>query len=385
MKSLKQSIRWASLALVCLVVFACKKEEKRVFPPEPVPVPESVDWAVAADAAQLALDGQFYNQAQNYFNQNNDGHTGFNYWWNAHALDVYVDAYKRTKDAKYLTKMKTLLKGCYAKNGNTYKNTFYDDMEWWALACIRAFEATGDTEYKQAADQLWAWIKLGWTSVKNGGIMWASGSPDSKNACSNAPAAIIAARMYQLDKKDDDLLWAKKIYNWMKAYVVESARGVVWDAYGNTSETAIYTYNQGTWLGAGLELYQITQDKTYLQDAVRTANYVMNDQTRFSPFGILKGENTGDGGLFKGIFIRYMTQLLLKNAVDDYTKELYLKYLQNNGQSLANRATRIPENIFGPDWATRPVSKTGDCSVQLSGVMLFESLDELKRANILKR
>lgn len=384
MKLLNQNIKWAGLALISLLMFACKKEEKRVFPPEPVPAPAVVDWAAAADAAQLALDAQFYNQAQNYFNQNNDGHTGFNYWWNAHALDVYVDAYKRTKDAKYLTKMKTLLKGCYVKNGNTYKNTFYDDMEWWALACLRAYEATGDAEYKQAADQLWTWIKVGWTTVKNGGIMWASGSPDSKNACSNAPAAIIAARMYQLDKKDDDLVWAKKIYTWMKTYVVESARGVVWDAYGNTSETAIYTYNQGTWLGAGLELYLITQDKVYLQDAIRNANYVMNDQTRFSPSGILKGENTGDGGLFKGIFIRYMTQLLLKNAADDYTKELYLKYLKNNGQSLATKATRAPENVFGPDWATKPGSKTGDCSVQLSGVMLFEALDELKRANILK-
>ncbi|WP_230149988.1 glycoside hydrolase family 76 protein [Pedobacter sp. Bi27] len=370
--------------LIAMCFFACKKDKISVTPPEPVAPPVVVNWGKAADDAQVALDVQFYNNTQNYYNQNNDGHLGFNYWWNAHALDVHIDAYKRTKDSRYLTKMKALLNGCYVKNGNTFKNTFYDDMEWWALACLRAYDETGDIEYKQAADQLWGWIKVGWTTVKNGGIMWASGSPDSKNACSNAPAAIIAARMYQLDKKADDLIWAKKIYNWMKTYVVEPARGVVWDAYGNTSEGALYTYNQGTWLGAGLELYLITKEQSYLDDAVRNANYVMNDAVKFSPNGILKGENSGDGGLFKGIYIRYMAQLLLKNVVDDYTKELYLKYLKQNGQSLYTKAIRTPENIFGSDWATKPNTKVGDCSVQLSGVMLFETLDELKRAGILK-
>jgi len=376
-------IKFYSTILIAFVFFACKKDEKTISPPEPVSPTPIVDFAKSATDAQMALDVQFYNQAQNYYNQNNDGHTGFNYWWNAHALDVQVDAYNRTKDAKYLPKMKALLNGCFVKNGNTYKNTFYDDMEWWALACLRAHAATGDVEYKNVAVQLWGWIKGGWTMVNNGGIMWASGSPNSKNACSNAPAAIIAARLYQLDKNPEDLVWAKKIYDWMKTYLVEPARGLVWDGYGNTAEGMILTYNQGTWLGAGLELYLITNEKVYLNDAVRNANYVMNDQVKFSPNGVLKGENSGDGGLFKGIFIRYMAQLLLKDAVDPYTKELYVKYLKNNAQSLATKALRTPENIFGPDWSTKPTSKVGDASIQLSAVMMLETIDELKRAGIL--
>ncbi|RQO74374.1 glycosyl hydrolase family 76 [Pedobacter sp. KBW06] len=373
---------WGVLTLgLCL--FSCEKEEIAVVPPEVIPT-IVVDWAKAAEQSQTALDVQFYSTTQNYYNQNNNGHTGFNYWWNAHALDVLVDAYNRTKDAKYLTKMDNLLAGCYVKNGNTFWNTFYDDMEWWALACLRAYDATKDEKYKTMARQYWTWIKVGWSEVKNGGIAWASGSKDSKNACSNAPAVIIAAKLYQLDNNPDDLVWAKKIYTWLKAYVVEPARGVVWDAYGNTNEDNIYTYNQGTWLGAGLELYKITNEQVYLNDAVRNANYVMNDQVRFSPKGVLKGENTGDGGLFKGIFIRYMAQLILRGVLDDYTRELYLSYLKNNGQSLYTKATRSPENTFGADWANKPGSRVSDSSVQLSGLMLFEALDELKRANLLK-
>jgi predicted alpha-1,6-mannanase (GH76 family) len=369
---------WRLIAMMAILT-SCSKKELGTVPPEQPAAAVVVDWSKAADAGQVALVEQFYAKTQNYYNQNNDTNAGFNYWWNAHALDVYVDGYNRTKDPVYLTKMKDLLHGCYVKNGNTFKNTFYDDMEWWALACLRAYEATGDKEYKDAAEQLWGWIKVGWTSTKNGGISWASGSPDSKNACSNAPAAIIAAKLYQLNHNQDDLDWSKKIYTWLKTYVVDSSKGVVWDAYGNTAESAIYTYNQGTYAGAGLELYLITKDQSYLKDAIRNVNYVINDRVKFSPSGVLKGENTGDGGLFKGIFIRYMGQLILKGDLDDYTKSLYLKYLKNNGQSLYTKATKMPENIFGPDWATKPTSKIGDCSVHLSGLMLFEVLDELKR------
>jgi predicted alpha-1,6-mannanase (GH76 family) len=372
---------WAIAVMITL--FSCSKKEIGVTPPETESVTVVVDWAKAADDGQASLISQFYSTSQRYFNHNNDTNTGFNYWWNAHALDVYVDGYNRTKDPVYLTKMKDLLHGCYVKNGNTFKNTFYDDMEWWALACLRAYEATGDPEYKVAAEQLWGWIKVGWSSVKNGGIAWASGSADSKNACSNAPAAIIAARLYKLNKNPDDLVWAKKIYTWLKTYVVDPSRGVVWDAYGNTAESAIYTYNQGTYAGAALELYLITQENSYLKDAVRNVNYVMNDQGKFSPEGVLKGENTGDGGLFKGIFIRYMSQLVLKGGLDDYTKSLYIKYLQHNGYSLFTKATKSPENIYGPNWSTKPSSAVGDCSVHLSGLMLFESLDELERNNLL--
>ena len=203
-------------------------------------------------------------------------------------------------------------------------------------------------------------------------------------ACSNAPAAIIAARLYALDKNPDDLAWARKIYDWMKQYVVEPARGLVWDAYGNTAESGIYTYNQGTFIGAALELYLATNDNNYRKDALRNVNYIINDQQRFSPNGILKGENTGDGGLFKGILIRYMTQLVEKGELDDNTRGIYIKYLQKNAESLAGKATWKPGNTFGPDWHTMPANGQPDCSVQLSGIMLLESLDELKRLNMLK-
>lgn len=375
--------------LICLLfggalMSSCSKDESPAEiddKKDPVVIPPPTDWSDLSNKSQDALTTQFWS-SQKYYNQDNNGHTGFNYWWNAHALDVLIDAYNRTKDPKYLGRMKDLLEGVNAKNGNTMKNTFYDDMEWMALACLRAYDATNEVSYKNTAKQLWEWIKVGWSPVNNGGIAWASGSPNSKNACSNGPAAILAARFYQLDKDPVDLEWTLKIYNWMKTYLVNS-NGLVWDGYGNTNEDMVLTYNQGTYMGAALELYKITRNNSYRADAIRIASYLTTDNIKFSPNGILKGENTGDGGLFKGIFIRYFTQLIINGDLEAEVKKSYLNYLVKNGESLL-KATRKPEIIFGNDWKTLPSTRICDASVHLSGTMLFECLDELKRLELLK-
>jgi predicted alpha-1,6-mannanase (GH76 family) len=332
------------------------------------------NWSTSADSAQQALTTQFWSTQEKFFKHDNDNNPGFDYWWNAHALDVLVDGYIRTKDAAYTARMHELLTGMYKKNGDKWENNFYDDMEWLAIACIRAYEVTKDNRFKDLAQNLWTMIKTGWSDVHGGGIMWAKDHPNSKNSCANGPAIIIAARLYKLNKNEDDLNWAKKIYNWQLATLIDTARGLAYDSYGNTKETAIYTYNQGTWLGGALELYTITKDKQYLQAAIRNANYVINDTQRFSPNGILKGEGSGDGGLFKGIFIRYFVQLILHGRLDNYTKALYLKYLKNNGESLLTKATLRPDYVFGRSWSSMPASPKGDCSIQLSGIMLLEAL-----------
>lgn len=364
-----------------LLAGSCKKDSANAVEPE-VTQPVVYNWAVSGDSAQKALNTQFWSLDEKYYNQDNNGHKGFNYWWNAHALDVLVDGYNRTKDPAYTAKMDALLTGMYKKNGNKWTNNFYDDMEWLALASLRAYDATKDSKYKDLTDLLWTAIKGGWTTVKGGGIMWEKNSPNSKNACSNGPAIILACRLYKLNGNAADLDWAKKIYNWQRANLVEAARGVVWDGYGNTNEGNIYTYNQGTWLGGALELYTITKEIQCLKDAIRNANYIINDMQKFSPNGILRGENTGDGGLFKGIFIRYFTQLIILGELDAYTKSLYLKYLKSNGESLLGKATKMPEFIFGPDWVTMPTAVKQDCSVELSGIMLLEALDQLKRLGL---
>ena len=345
-------------------------------------------WSLAADSAQQALTTQFWSVGLQYYTHSNDK-TGFDYWWNAHALDVLVDGYTRTKKNWYTTQMRAVCEGIYKKNKGEWPNEYYDDMEWLALACLRAFVATGDLYYRKVVDLLWADIKKGWADTLGGGMLWKKTPPPSRNACSNGPAIILAARLYRLDKHAEDLALALRIYNWERATLVDTVSGGVWDnikikdGVPVINKRAVLTYNIGTWLGGALELFRITGKKEYLADAVKSARLVVDDRKKFSPDGILKGENRGDAGLFKGIFIRYFTELLLEKKLNKTLKTHYAAYMKNNGESLLTRATLPGLFLFGADWRSLPSATDMDCSVQLSGMMLLEALNRLSAEKLL--
>lgn len=335
-------------------------------------------WAAAADSGYQALNARYWSASQQYYKHNNTGNNAFDYWWNAHAADILADRFLRTHNQENIRQLDLLLEGIYRMNGNSWFNDFYDDEQWLTLALLRAYEATRNERYAKLADTLWTDIKKGWTPALGGGFLWMK-TKTSKNACSNGPAMIIAARRYQLFRQPEDLALAKNIYQWQEKNLVNAATGGVWDNIEmkddalQTNRTE-YTYNQGTWLGGALELYRITGEQKYLAAALRTARYVMNDTVRFSPQGILKGENSGDGGLFKGIFIRYFTQLLLHGDLNGPAKTELLTWLRNNGRSLLEKGIRRPEYLFDTRWRRAPAGPGQDASIQMSGIMLFEAL-----------
>src|SRR5699024_6137226 len=116
------------------------------------------------------------------------------------------------------------------KDIDPWWNEFVDDMEWIALAQLRMYESTQREAYFLKARQLyndWIWTTWGPEDEKPwyGGITWKTDVSKSKNACSNGPAAIIAARMYTMH---DDIIQAGnkpkhayleeavKIYTWLR-------------------------------------------------------------------------------------------------------------------------------------------------------------------------
>ena len=376
----------AGTLLGLLLLPACKdRVDDAVAPPQPPPGAVVASWSARADSAQAALSQGFWS-AEKYYLKNNAGDAGFNYWWQAHGLDVLLDGYQRTKNPDYLSRIQQLQAGTKAKNGNTYLNEYYDDMLWQALANLRAFEVTQDPGYKATAQLLWTDIKLGWNEQQGGGIAWRKSQLGYKNTPANAPAAILGARLYLLDKNSDDLAWARKIYQWQKQNLVDPATGQVWDGLNRLGDGQVdkgwyFTYCQGVYLGAGLALYRATQQSSYLDDATRTASYVIND-SQLAPGGVLKEEGGGDGGLFKGILIRYLAQLATEPAVAAATRTGYIGFLKFNGESMWKRGTRRPPGLVGTSW-TSPPSGPVDASAQMSGVMLLEVLADLQARQLL--
>ncbi|MDR0541552.1 MAG: glycosyl hydrolase family 76, partial [Dysgonamonadaceae bacterium] len=190
-----------------------------------------IDWTAAADSSSKAFVLAFWN-TEGYFNYDNNGNAAFHYWPQAHALDVITDAYNRTGDNFYKTYYDNWYNGVQMKNGNTFYNEYFDDMEWNALAMLRAWQATGDVKFKDAALRVWGWIKEGWNTDAGGGILWKKGG-STKNACSNGPACILAARLYREFGDHADKEWATKIYSWEKSTLFNGNNGVVYDHIDN--------------------------------------------------------------------------------------------------------------------------------------------------------
>ncbi|MEZ0611214.1 glycoside hydrolase family 76 protein [Fibrella sp. WM1] len=348
----------------------------------PATKPTVFNWTTIADSSSRALNAQFFNDQGRYYNENNNGSTKFNYWPQAHALDVLVDAYTRTKDNQYLIYMNDWYAGVPVKNGNTFLNTYYDDMLWNALAMLRAYDATNDKKWLDATQVLWDDIKLGWSDVMGGGIAWQKNQRYYKNTPANAPAIILAARLYQRLKRQTDLDWAKKIYDWQVKTLVDPATGMVYDGINRQNDGKIdtgwkFTYNQGLLIGAGLEMYRTTQTATYLNDAIKTANFTLADPD-LSGSGLLKAEGNGDGGLFKAVLVRYLALLATEPAVSADTRTRYVNFLTFNAETLWRSGTQKPQVVFGPNWASRPADGKTDLTTQLSGAMLLEAMTRLQ-------
>ncbi|MDR0796597.1 MAG: AGE family epimerase/isomerase [Tannerella sp.] len=355
----------------------------------------SINWTAVADSSSKSLINNFLNTSTGYFNQASDSSTwGGHYWPQAHALDVLVDAYVRSGDDFYKSHFEAWLTGVRTANGNKWANNYIDDMEWIGLASLRAYQATGITAFLTTCREVWDGttvdmednnaafgIKRAWTDAGEGGIFWESRrNRHSKNACSNGPAAILAARLYQAFGEKEDLEWAKRIYAWEKQYLFSPDSGAVYDNLNTRTgviNRRIYTYNQGTFLGAAVELYKITGEKSYLDDAIQAANYTLKSMID-TGHNLLKREGSGDGGLFKGIFIRYFAQLILSDGLSNDIRNRYVDFLKYNGETLWTEGTSKPKTLFSPYWKTPPGERTG-LTEHLSGCMLMEALAMLQK------
>ncbi len=365
-------------------------------------------WNKMADGMSKALVERFWGANfegypdRYYFNYGSDlsNMTTNHYWPQAHAMDVLVDAYMRTGDEYYKNLFPLWWDGAPRYNFATdmnpadpWWNVFVDDMEWIILAQIRMFEATGDVKYIAKGRQMyddWVWPTWGPEDETPwfGGITWKTDVAKTKNACSNGPAALVAARMYRFyDKagfndgkqKEAYLNEAIKIYTWEKNVLFDRVTGAVYDNIdlsGNIKKECIFTYNIGTFLGAAHELYNITGDRQYLDDAALAASYVIN---HMSKGGVLSDATEGDGGLCHGIFFRYFVKLVNEEDLDMDVRKTFHKYLTNLATVMAEQGVNHNTMLYSGRWQKAPADdEPVGLTPHLTGCMLMEAMCVLK-------
>ena len=286
-------------------------------------------------------------------------HWHWNYWWQAHLLDTLVDAQLRAPTPERLALIRSFVRSVRLRNFGRWTNDYYDDIAWLGLALQRVSSLGIDVGPAIAAID--TQLLSGWTEAAGGGIWWRRGD-EFKNAPANGPAAIFHARSGNLTR-------ARAMTSWMTSTLVDPSSGLVWDGIRtDTGELVkhIYTYCQGVYLGACLELSE-------MDNAARTVRAVAS---HCAPGGVIRGQSGGDGGLFGAILARYLAlaALSLPGPEAAVARSLVLR----SAEACWSGAAEGP--VFSAFW-DRPApalplpadAPERDMSVQVGGWMLLEA------------
>jgi predicted alpha-1,6-mannanase (GH76 family) len=339
-----------------------------------------VSWTQAADAAQVVLGDRFWHPRIGIY-QRTPGLRRFalrlewDYWIQAHALDVTVDAAARTGSTAIRDRIRAHVRGILRRNGGRIVNRYYDDMAWMGIALLRAEEVAG-ADTGSLVRELWTDIRAAWTQA--GGIVWRRDDPRPyTNAPANAPAAILAARLYRRYGDPADLDWSRRIGDWLQATLVDPDSGIVWDgihpAEGPALDRTVWTYNQGTVVGAGVQLWLATGESGHLERARRTATAALD---RYGD-AVLPVEGTGDASVFKGILARYLGDLVKADPEPDGAVARRVRAALTSSATAVAPAAGSP---IGVDWQ-RPQTGKASLGSEVSAMLLLEALAELERAD----
>lgn len=285
-------------------------------------VVSEVQTIVVNDYAELDFDAIAYEAFTSFINKyytvkNGAGTLDANYFWDfAEMYEIVIDAYVRTGEERYKTMIDEIFLGFTGLFGQEWEwNDYNDDIMWMVIASVRAYEATGEQAYLDAAktnfDEVYANYVDDALGIGTG--MWWRKDKLSKNACVNGPAAIAACLLAEATGDAAYYEQAKACLDWVVNNLYTDGR--IYDNLdvNGTKADWNFTYNQATFVGAATLLgahYKDINDAeaaaTYMNYAKQAVDYtiytkynagVMNDET---------GSNTiEDCHGFKGILPRW--------------------------------------------------------------------------------
>lgn len=306
-------------------------------------------------------------------------------WCQPIYCDMAMNAYKLALsrgDKSRAKRYKKLCEDLFAGNIAHYANFdfdnndenigwfIYDDIQWWTITLGRAYELFKVEKYRTLAEASFARVWYGSPKVgdtgsyadpkKNlgGGMFWQwqpihnpnrNEAGHGKMACINFPTVVAALTLYNgvpagrmadtnperwsnkfgdfvrphYETKEAYLAKGKEIYDWAVNNLVDLRSGKVADCkHGSNPDWRTHVYNQATFIGASVLLYKATGEKTYLENAVKGADYTVNEM---SEQGMLPFEKGIEQGIYTSIWAQYMAML-----VYDCGQKQYLPFIRRN-------------------------------------------------------
>lgn len=375
---------------------------------QPLPTPDDADWAGRADQAArsvtrsfgrrlLFLPGTHIGAIRIPGNTLRSVLGPWHYWWQAHYVDCLVDTGRRELARKtrfdggsrpsagrLASRLVTTIR---LRNLFRFENHYYDDMAWLALSTLRLERLAEETRKPGRRRNAYVQKRLtlqfdsASTDDLGGGTFWST-KRDFKNTPATAPVALYFARTGRRER-------AQALVGWLNSRLLHPERGVYQDGIRIRNgepvlEEAVYTYNQGPVLGALLKLGGPDNLERAAQLVAAVDRELTVPGTR-----VIRGDGTGDGGLFTGILVRYLAlagrderlpleartvarELVLATAGAFWTGRREAPELVR-GTPTGHTPLLFSPNPLSPATETYPAGAAVELSTQLQAWMTFEA------------
>lgn len=234
-----------------------------------------------------------------------------------------------------------------------HSDRFYDDNVWLALDFCTLYASTKNQKYLNKALEIYDFIYSGWDENLGGGIYWCEQKKTSKNTCSNAPAAVLCAKLYLITHDERFLSRSVETYNWTKTNLQDPSDCVYWDnvALNGNIDKRKYTYNSGQMIEAAVLLYRITGDENYLKDAQKTAAGTYEYFTKVELISTGEVVFYPDSPWFNTILFRGLKALYNEDGKKEYIQTM----MQNAHYAWDN--TTDENNLLGKTWSKKSVQQ----------------------------
>ena len=150
---------------------------------------------------------------------------------------------------------------------------YFDDNAWICRSLLETYELTHAPGDLALANDAFNFTMSGEDNALGGGIYWHEDVTRSKNTCSSGPAMLAAIELYRATGDEKYLASAKRLYDWTRSRL-QDKDGLLFDSIGVPNANlnrAKLTYNSATVFQASGELYLITHERPYLDEAERIA------------------------------------------------------------------------------------------------------------------
>lgn len=216
--------------------------------------------------------------------------------------------------------------------------SYYDDNEWVGIELARLYELRHEPVLLERAEQIMTFVMAGWQDDPKlacpGGVPFSDAPRNTdRNTVTDGPAAELGVQLYRLTGDPAYLQFATMAYEWVRT-CLRTPEELYFDhirRHGAIGQ-ALWSYNQGSMIGAGVLLYQATGNSAYLYQARQTAKSAL---TYFTNSRLLS-----EPPFFVSVYLRNLMYL------DSVTRDPPGPRLAQSYVNYAWMHQRLKDNLF---------------------------------------